>query len=153
MSEEAIKPGEKAPDFVLKDQEGNDVSLSSFIGKKVILSFHPLAFTSICEIQMKSLDVKHGEFERLNTVPLGISVDGQFAKKAWADQMKVTSTRLLSDFWPHGDIAKKYGLFIDRLGFSGRANIIIDEKGIVAWVKVYELGEIPDIEEVIRLLR
>lgn len=153
MSEGVIKPGEKAPDFVLKDQEGKDVSLSSLSGKKVVLSFHPLAFTSICEIQMKSLDIKHGEFERLNTVPLGISVDSQFAKKAWAEQMKVTSTRLLADFWPHGEVAKKYGLFIDRLGFSGRAHIIIDEKGNVAWVKVYDLGEIPDIEEVIRNLR
>jgi peroxiredoxin len=152
MRELSLKTGDRAPDFTLKDQDGKEITLSSLAGKKVLLSFHPLAFTPVCEVQMRSLEIKHGELEKLNTVALGLSVDSQFAKKAWAEQMNITSTRMVADFWPHGDVAKKYGLFIDQLGFSGRANIIVNEKGNISWTRVYELGEIPDIEEVIRHL-
>lgn len=148
-----IKAGDRAPEFTLKNQYNKDVSLSLFKGKKVLLSFHPLAWTSVCAIQMKSLEIKHDELEKLNTIALGVSVDSVFSKQEWARSMCVEKTDLLADFWPHGDMAMKYDLFLDDAGIAARANVLIDEKGNVEWVKVYGMGEIPDIEEVIRYLK
>src|SRR4030043_1012955 len=133
MTDIKLKVGDKAPDFTLKNQQNQDVLLSSFKGKKVLLSFHPLAWTPACEIQMKTLELKHDDLEKLNTVALGLSVDSVPAKKEWADYLVIEKTDLLADFWPHGDVAKKYGLFIDNAGISGRANILIDEKGTIGW--------------------
>lgn len=153
MKDTAIKKGASAPDFTLKNQEGGEVTLSSFRGKKVLLSFHPLAWTGICAIQMQGLEAKHAELAALNTVALGVSVDSVPSKKEWADFLEIEHTDIIADFWPHGDVAKQYGLFIENLGISGRANVLIDEKGKVEWVRVYEIPEIPDIEEVIRHLK
>ena len=148
-----IKVGDKAPDFTLKNQNNKDVSLSSLKGKKVLLSFHPLAWTSVCAVQMKILELKHDELEKLNTVALGISVDTVFSKQEWARSLCIEKTNLLADFWNHGEIAKKYDLFLEDAGISARANILVDEHGIIEWIKVYEMSEIPDIEEVIRYLK
>ena len=153
MREITIKIGDKAPDFTLKNQDGVATSLSSLKGKKVLLSFHPLAWTGVCAVQMKSLDLKHDELEKLNTVPLGLSVDSVPSKKEWAEFLELEHIDILADFWPHGNVAQQFGLFIDKLGFSGRANILIDEKGNIEWSRVYEIPEIPDLEEVIRLLK
>ena len=153
MKESKLKVGEKTPEFTLKNQYGQDVSLSSLKGKKVLLSFHPLAWTSVCEIQMRSLEAKHDEFAKLNTVPLGISVDSVPCKKEWSDYLELEKTDILADFWPHGGVAKKYDLFIEAAGVSGRANILIDEKGNIERIKVYEMPEIPDIEEILRYLK
>jgi peroxiredoxin len=148
-----LKTGKKAPVFTLKNQHGEEISLSSLKGKKVLLSFHPLAWTPVCEVQMKSLEIKKAEFDKLNTVALGISVDGTFCKKEWADFIDIENTHLLSDFWPHGEVAKLYGLFIEKAGISGRANILIDEKGVIQKIWIYEIPQIPDIEEVIKSLK
>jgi peroxiredoxin len=145
-----LKTGKKAPLFTLKNQHGEEISLASLKGKKVLLSFHPLAWTPVCEVQMKTLEIKKGQLDKFNTVALGISVDSTFCKKEWADFIDVENTHLLSDFWPHGEVAKLYGLFIDKAGISGRANILVDEKGIIQKVWLYEIPQIPDIEEVIR---
>ncbi|NJF24226.1 peroxiredoxin [Thermococcus sp. Bubb.Bath] len=143
-----MKVGEKAPDFLLKDQNGEDFRLSDFRGKKVLLSFHPLAWTSVCEKQMKALDENYERFEKLNVVPVGISVDSVPTKKAWAEHMGLKKLRILSDFWPHGKVAKLYGLFREEGGFSERANVLVDEEGKVVFFKVYPIGELPDLEEV-----
>ncbi len=153
MREIKLKPGDAAPDFTLKDQFDGDVTLSALKGKKVLLSFHPLAWTGVCEIQMRSLEQKCRALGELNTIALGISVDSAPCKKEWADYIDVENTQLLSDFWPHGDVAKKYDLFIEKAGISGRANILIDEKGKIELVKIYEIPEIPDIEEIIRFIK
>jgi peroxiredoxin len=153
MKELKLKIGDKAPEFTLSNQDGRDVSLSSLKGKKVLLSFHPLAWTSVCEIQMRSLEAKHDALAKLNTVPLGVSVDSVPSKKEWADYLDLEKTEILADFWPHGDMAKKYDLFDEAAGISGRANILIDEKGNIEWIKVYEKPEIPDIEEILRHLK
>src|SRR5574341_283185 len=121
-----VKVKEKARDFKLKDQNGKEIHLSDLKGKKVLLSFHPLAWTSVCAEQMKSLEENHGRFEGLNTVALGISVDTVPSKKAWAESLGIRNTSLLSDFWPHGEIAKLYGIFREKEGFSERSNIILD---------------------------
>jgi peroxiredoxin len=146
------KPGDKAPDFCLKDHNGNDVKLSDQKGKRVFLSFHPLAWTKVCAAQMKSLEANAGVFEKLNTVALGISVDTVPSKKAWARELGIEVTKLLSDFWPHGTVAESYGIFREKAGTSQRANILIDANGTVIFVKVYEISQLPDINEVIEFL-
>ena len=142
-----------APDFTLKDQNGKDFKLEDLRGKRVLLSFHPLAWTGICAKQMQSLEANKETFQSLNTVPVGISVDSVPTKKAWAEDLKIKDVRLLSDFWPHGRVAKLYGIFQEDKGIAGRANIIVDEKGKVAFFKVYEISELPDINEIIEVLK
>ena len=148
-----IAVGNKAIDFTLKDQNGEECTLSQFSGKKILLSFHPLAWTDICAKQMQSLEENKETFDSLNTITLGISVDTVPSKKAWAENLGINSTRLLSDFWPHGDVAKLYGNFIDKFGFSGRANIIMDEPQNIIYYKTYKIKELPDINEIIDFLK
>jgi peroxiredoxin len=153
MKMETIKVGDEAIDFTLKDQEGNEVSLSQFQGKRILLSFHPLAWTGVCTKQMQSLEENLKILESLNTVALGMSVDSVPCKKAWAEDMGVEKTRLLSDFWPHGEVAQKYGLFIDEKGISNRANVLIDENRKVVFVKIYDIPQLPDINEIIEFIK
>ena len=138
---------------MLKDQNGNSVQLSMFRGKKVLLSFRPLAWTPVCTDQMKRIDNHYRHFEELNAVPCGIGVDSVPSNKAWAESMTITRLRILSDFWPHGAVAKAYGLFREKDGFSERANVVVDENGKVVFVKVYPTSERPDIDEVISFLK
>ncbi len=148
-----IQLGEKIPNFTLKDQHNKECNIDDFRGKIVLLSFHPLAWTGVCTKQMKSLEENKRRFEELNTVAFGISVDPVPSKHAWAKDMDVKETRLLSDFWPHGELAKKLGIFREKEGFSERANIIIDENQKVIFVKLYEIPQLPDIEELIGILK
>ncbi len=150
---ETIKVGDEAIDFTLKDQDGNEVSLSQFQGKRILLSFHPLAWTGVCTKQMQSLEDNFDTFESLNTVALGLSVDSVPCKKAWADEIGVAKTRLLSDFWPHGEVAQKYGLFIQEKGIANRANVMIDENRKVVFVKIYDIPQLPDINEIIDFIK
>lgn len=152
-SESRLKNGDVTPDFVLRDQSGKEFKLSDFIGKRVLLSFHPAAWTRVCSLQMQSLEANKDVFESLNTVAVGVSVDTIPSKKAWAKDLGITSTRLLADFWPHGQVAKLYGIFRENEGFSERANIILDEAGKVVFFKIYEISQLPDIQEVISFLR
>ena len=148
-----IKVGSKAPDFALKDQGGKTVKLSDLVGKKVLLSFRPLAWTPVCHDQMKSLEDSHAQFDELNAVALGIGVDSVPSNKAWAESMGIKNTRLLSDFWPHGAVSKAYGIFREDDGFSERANIVIDEKGKVIFAQTYPIAQQPDVEEVLEVWR
>ena len=146
-----IKIGAKAPDFELRDQHNGKFRLSDFRGCKVLLSWHPLAFTRVCTRQMQSLEKRFATFGKLNTIPVGISADPVPSKHAWARAIKVKQLRMLSDFWPHGAVAKKYGIF-RKEGFSERANIVVDERGRVAWAKVYPIKELPDVDELLAVL-
>ena len=145
--------GSKTPDFALKDQSGKIVRLSDLVGKRVLLSFRPLAWTAVCHDQMKSLEDNHAQLDELNAVALGIGVDSVPSNKAWADSMGIENTRLLSDFWPHGEVAKSYGVFREKEGFSERANILIDEEGKVVFAKTYPISQKPDIEEAMKSLK
>jgi len=147
-----IAIGSKAPDFVLKDQNGKTLRLSSFSGKKVLLSFRPLAWTAVCHDQMRSLEEHHLRFEELNTVALGIGVDSVPSNKAWAQSMDIKNTRLLADFWPHGEVANLYGTFREKDGFPERANIIINEEQEVIFTKTYPTSQLPDFEEIVEFL-
>ncbi len=148
-----IQKGETAPDFTLRDHNGEEFKLSDLRGNKVLLSFHPLAWTDICARQMQSLEANADTFASLNTVAVGVSVDSIPSKKAWAESLEIKKTRLLSDFWPHGEVIGLYGLFREKDGFSERANIILDENGKVIFSKVYPVSELPDIREVIEALK
>ena len=148
-----VKVGSAAPDFMLRDQTGKEFKLSDFRGKRVLLSFHPAAWTGVCTAQMKSVEANQDAFESLNTVAVGVSVDTIPSKKAWAKELGITKTRLLADFWPHGAVAKLYGIFREKEGFSERANIIVDEAGKVVFFKVYEIGQLPDIQELLDFLK
>ena len=148
-----LKKGDMAPDFVLRDQSGKEFKLSDFRGKRVLLSFHPAAWTRVCSLQMQSLEANKDVFESLNTVAVGVSVDTIPSKRAWAKELGIASTRLLADFWPHGQVAKLYGIFREQDGISERANIILDEAGKVIFFKIYEISQLPDIQEVISFLR
>ena len=143
-----LTKGMKAPDFTLADSQDGEVRLSDLRGKKVLLSWHPLAWTSVCTDQMRALEAHRDRFEKNNVVALGMSVDPAPSKKVWAQVLSIRQTKLLSDFWPHGEVAKAYDLFLEDMGISGRANILIDEDGVVQWVKVYDIPQLPDIEEV-----
>ncbi len=148
-----VSVGNLATDFVLKDQFGQDFILSAFRGKNVLLSFHPLAWTSVCTGQMKSLEENYQRLTDLETTAVGISVDSVPCKKAWAEHLDLRKTRLLSDFWPHGDIALKYGNFRTREGTAGRANVVVDKEGNVVFAKQYEIATLPDMGEIVSFLQ
>ncbi len=148
-----IEAGTKAPGFVIPDQHGEKVDLKELRGKRVILSFHPLAFTPVCAAQMKALEENRAEFARLNAVALGLSVDSVPAKRAWAKDLRIKETKLLSDFWPHGAIAESYGIFRGDDGYSERAVFILDADGIVRWSKVYPISDVPDMGEILEQLK
>ncbi len=101
---------------------------------------------------MGSLEENFDRFDKLNTVALGIGVDSVPSNKAWAKSLSIERTRLLADFWPQGGVAKFYGVFRDKDGFSERANIVIDENQVVVLAKMYPIRELPDIEEIIKFL-
>lgn len=151
MTHHQLSVGEKAPPFTLVNQQEKEVTPLAMEGAKILLSFHPLAWTSICEIQMRTLEAKKSVFDELGLIAYGISVDSVPAKKAWAEAMGVTETNLLADFWPHGEAAEKYGVFNKEKGISARANILIGPDNTIQWIREYELLQVPDIEEVIRI--
>lgn len=145
-----IQVNQEAIDFTLKDQNKEDVKLSDLKGKKVILSWHPLAYTPVCTDQMRSLERNYDRIqEKGDTVVIGLSIDPFLQKAKWADILDLKDIKIVSDFFPYGEVTKAYGLFNEENGASKRANVIIDEEGKVQWVKVYGGSELPDVEEVI----
>ncbi|WKY45550.1 redoxin domain-containing protein [Eubacteriaceae bacterium ES2] len=150
---EIIPLGAMAPDFYLPDQDGEFVSLKQFAGRKVLLSFHPLAFTSVCTDQMRSLDRNVEKFEKYNTIVFGMSVDPLPSKSVWAKALSIKRIKILSDFNPLGTVARNYGVFSEAHGASKRANILINENGMVIWTKKYEISTLPDVDEVLGKLK
>lgn len=149
-----LTAGQEAPDFELRSHNGGTVKLSDFRGKKsVVLAFHPLAFTPVCANQMRGYESDLAEFEKAGAAVLGISIDAQPAKAAWAKTLDTISYDLLSDFHPHGEVAKKYGVFREKEGFSERAIFVVDKNGRIAWSKVYEIPELPKNDDVLAALQ
>lgn len=147
-----ISVGVEAPNFTLTDNKEQYVSLTDFRGKKVLLSWHPLAWTPVCTDQMRALENNFQTLQNLNAIPLGFSVDPVPSKKIWAYAIQLNKLQILADFWPHGKVASDYGIYREQDGYSERANIIVDEQGMVMWVKVYPSAQLPDINEVINVL-
>ena len=141
----ALKVGDEAPDFELRGHRGGTVKLSDFRGRKhVVIAFHPLAFTPVCANQMRAYEADLPRFEAADTAVLGISIDAQPAKSAWAERLGAISFDLLSDFYPHGEVARKYGVFREKDGISERAVFLVDTQGKIAWARTYEIPEQPD---------
>ena len=102
---------------------------------------------------MKSLEDNRANLSLLNSIAVGISVDSVPCKEAWALSLGIVETPLLADFWPHGKVAQLYGIFREKEGFSERANILVDDNGRIAFSKVYELKQLPDIKEILDVLK
>ena len=136
--------GDEAPDFELADQDRRPVRLSSFRGSKnVVLVFYPLAFTGVCQSEMCAIRDSIEDFSGDDVVTLAVSVDSSPVHKKWADEQGY-SFPLLSDFWPHGDVARAYGVLQEDLGLALRGTFIIDKSGTVAYKVVNAIQDARD---------
>ncbi|MGB7982365.1 MAG: peroxiredoxin [Candidatus Nanopelagicales bacterium] len=138
----SVTVGQIAPDFTLLNQAGQQVTLSELQGRKVVLVFYPFAFSSICTGELCDLRDRRGEFDD-DTVLLGISVDTKHALRVFAEQEGL-GFDLLSDFWPHGEVAQAYGAFLEGPGMATRASFVLDREGVVRWAVVNGPGEARD---------
>jgi len=133
--------GTEAPDFTLKDQNGQLVTLSNFRGvKDVLLVFFPLAFTGICQGELDEIRDDLPSYQNDDTVTLAISVGPPPTHKVWATQSSFTCP-VLSDFWPHGAVAQSYGVFNDDTGFANRGTFVVDRSGIIRFTEMKQPGE------------
>ena len=133
--------GSVAPDFELNDQHGNKVSLSSFKGKKnVVVLFIPFAFTGTCTGELCAMRDDLSSFQNENVELLAISCDSMFTQRVWAEK-EGYNFPVLADFWPHGEVAKAYGIFDETRGCALRGTFIIDKEGVVRWQVVNSLGD------------
>jgi mycoredoxin-dependent peroxiredoxin len=143
----AVQSGDQAPDFELPDQHGTPVRLSSFRGtKKVVLVFYPLAFSPVCSGELCALREEFPEASSGGVELLTVSVDSLFAHRAWADAEHF-QFGLLSDFWPHGAVAKQYGVFDEAKGVATRGTFIIDSGGTVGWSVINPIPQARDIAD------
>lgn len=145
-----VKVGDPAPDFTLPAVRGGKVTLSQYRGKKnVVLSFVPAAWTPVCSGQWPGYNIAQEFFDENNAILLGISVDNIPTLYAWTNEMCMGGGKLwfpvLSDFWPHGAVAKKYGILRSD-GVSERALFVIDKKGIIRYIDVHDINERPRLE-------
>jgi len=149
----SLAVGQSAPDFTLKDQNQKEVKLSDFAGKKrVVLVFYPLDWSPTCTQEHACFVNDMRNFDTLDAEVLGVSVDSVWSHKAYADKMGIKYS-LLADFHPKGAMSEKYGVYLGDKGITGRAIIIIDKNGKVAWVKNYDIPVVPDVKEVATALQ
>jgi len=142
-----LKAGVKAPDFTLPSITGEKVSLRQYAGKKnVVISFVPASYTPVCSAQWPHYDQAKQLFDENDAVLLGITVDNVPALHAWITDMDGVWFPVLSDFWPHGAVAKKYGV-LRSSGTSERAIFIVDKRGVIRYVDVHDINESPGIEK------
>jgi peroxiredoxin len=142
-----LQIGDKAPDFTLHDQHGQEVRLSSFAGEKaVLLVFYPYAFTGVCTGELTGFRDQLGDFETEDTTLLALSCDSIFTQRAFADRDGIFFP-LLSDFWPHGAVASAYGVLDETEGCASRSSFVIDKDGVVQWVLHSQRGEARDLDE------
>ncbi len=147
-----LKVGDMAPDFSLPAVAGGVVSLSQFRGEKnVVLSFVPAAWTPVCSQQWPGYNIAKEIFEKHNTIVIGISVDNIPTLYAWTNQMGELWFPVLSDFWPHGAVAQKYGV-LRHDGVSERALFVIDKAGRIRYIDVHDINEMPRLEELVHEL-
>jgi peroxiredoxin len=143
----ALENDTTAPDFELANQFGEHIRLGEFRGKKpVALVFFPLAFSSTCTTELCDLRDNLSLFQAEGVELVGISVDSKAALRAWAEQEGYDFT-LLADFWPHGAVAKEYGVFLEEKGFANRATFLIDIDGIIRSSFITAPGQPRSIEE------
>jgi Peroxiredoxin len=149
----ALTPGTPAPDFKLKNFDGTEVSLSQYRGKKnVLLAFFPLAFTPVCSCQIPSYRDDLAKFEAADCQVLAIGVGHGSAHKAWVDSLGGVNIPVLSDFYPHGEVSRKYGVLREE-GFPERALFLIDKQGAIRFSTVNELRQQPENQLILEELK
>jgi peroxiredoxin len=149
----SLAVGQTAPEFTLKDQHQKEIKLSDFAGKKkVVLVFYPLDWSPTCTNEHACFVNDMKNFETLDAEVLGVSVDSVWSHKAYAEKMGIKYS-LLADFHPKGAMSEKYGVYLGEKGITGRAIIIVDKQGNVAWAKNYDIPVVPDIKEVASALQ
>lgn len=148
-SHSQLKVGDKAPDFTLPSVAGAPVSLSAMAGKKnVVISFVPAAWTPVCSDQWPGYNILKGMFDENETVLLGITVDNIPTLFAWTGEMGKLWFPVLSDFWPHGETARKYGILRSD-GVAERALFLIDKQGTIRYIDIHDINERPDLEALV----
>jgi mycoredoxin-dependent peroxiredoxin len=141
MASMAPQVGSEAPDFTLRDQNNEEVTLSAFRGERnVLVVFYPFAFSGICTGELCAVRDDIGSFQNEDVQILAVSVDHPYALKAWA-RAENYDFPLLSDFWPHGEVAKTYGVFDESRGMAVRGTFLVDKSGIVRFAEVNAPGE------------
>ena len=147
-----VKVGDRAPDFTLPSISDEKVSLNQYRGKKnVVLSFVPAAWTPVCSDQWPGYNIVKDIFDENQAILLGITVDNIPTLYAWTNQMGKLWFPVLSDFWPHGAVAKKYGVLRSN-GVSERALFVIDKKGVLRYIDVHDINQRPPLEGLVSAL-
>ena len=144
--------GQLAPDFELADQHGTPVRLSSFRGQRnVVLVFYPWSFSRVCSGELAALREDSASFVNDSTQLLAISTDSRFVQRVFADNEGLEFP-LLADFWPHGEVARRYGVFDEALGVAVRGSFVIDRAGVLRWSVIHAIPEARDPAEYRRTL-
>ncbi len=151
-----VKVGDRAPDFTLPSVQGDKVTLSQYRGKKnVVISFVPAAWTPVCSDQWPGYNIAQDFFDQNDAILLGITVDNIPTLFAWTNQMCTGDETLwfpvLSDFYPHGAVAKKFGVLRSE-GVTERALFVIDKKGIISYIDVHDINKRPHLEDLVQEL-
>jgi len=141
-----LEIGKPAPDFTLKDQHGQEITLSSYAqGKAVLIVFYPFAFSGVCTGELSGLRDRLGDFETDDATLVTISCDPVFTQRAFADRDGLFFP-LLSDYWPHGEVASAYGVFDETAGHASRSSFLVDKHGVVRWAVHNDTGEPRDLD-------
>lgn len=147
-----VEVGQPAPEFALKDQNNQVVSLADFRGRKnVLLVFYPYAFTRVCHGELCLIRDDLGAFQNDDVQVLTVSVDTVYAHRVWAER-EGFDFPMLADFWPHGAVAQAYGCFDEQRGCSTRGSYVIDRDGVVRWKNVTKIPDARDHNEYLRVL-
>ena len=150
---DALTLGETAPDFTLRDQFGQDVTLSSYRGQKaVVLFFFPYAFSGVCTGELSGIRDRLAEFLTFDSELLAISCDPVYSLRAFSDADGLNFP-LLSDFWPHGEVARSYGVFDEQKGSPRRSSYVVDKEGRVRWAVHNALPDGRDLDAHLEQLR
>ena len=152
LTDQGVEVGQQAPDFTLATSGGRKVSLADYRGRKnVLLAFYPFDWSSVCSLQLPSLQERADDFQAQDTVVLGVSIDHIHSHTAFAKHLGVRFD-LLADFNPRGEVARKYGVYREADGFCQRATFVIDRQGAVRFKQIHELKDLPDVDELVRVL-
>jgi peroxiredoxin len=142
-----LEVGDRAPDFSLRDQHGQLVTLSGFAGRQaVLLVFYPYAFSGVCTGELTGFRDRLGDFDTDDTTLLAVSCDPKYTQRAFADRDGIFFP-LLTDFWPHGGVASAYGIFDETEGCADRSSFVVGKDGLVRWVLHSARGEARDLDE------
>ena len=143
---EGIALGQLAPDFTLRDQFGQDVTLSSYRGTKAVaLVFYPYAFSGVCTGELSAIRARLDELLTFDTEVLALSCDPIYALRFFSDTDGLNFP-LLSDFWPHGEVSRAYGIFNEGAGAPERGTYLVDGEGVVRWKVEHPIGEARDFD-------